>query len=142
MAMILDGPYESMFKGKPLPPEIKEAPMLPEKTVAGRFIVMGDSEYIIYGLQNRQQRGNVNFFLNGIDYLTLGDDLIGIRSKQITDRPLSPAVRQSDSLRNFLKFMTIFLMPFALMSIGIFRYLKRRNIRRMYESVFKKESAG
>lgn len=138
MAILSQGSFESFFNNKPIPEGVENVEGRISKTENSRIIAVGDSEFIIYGLQARRQTGNINFFLNSIDFLTLGDDLIGIRTKKKLDRPLEPQVRQSDYLRSFLKALTIFLMPFGVIMIGVFRFIKRRNIRRLHESMYAK----
>ena len=48
-----------------------------------QIVVVGTAQFL-----TQLRPDGVNFFLNTVDWLTLGDALIGIRSHTITDRPL------------------------------------------------------
>ncbi len=136
MAYMLEGAYSSFFKDRPLPDGVPKNEERANAATGARsqHIVVGDSDFIVYGLQNRRQAGNRNFFLNSLDFLTLGQDLIGIRSKQVNDRPLLPL---SDDARQTIKYLTILIMPLIVILIGSFRFMRRRSMKRMYESMQK-----
>lgn len=59
-----------------------------QKINEGKILVVGNSMFISRSFPNRTQE-NMVFFFNAIDALSLGDDLIAIRSKSITDRPIA-----------------------------------------------------
>lgn len=132
MVAMVDGSYESYFKSAKLPDGIKNVKIDSSKSLPSQHIVIGDSDFLIYGLQNRRQGGNLNFFLNSIDFLTMGDELIGIRSKRVGDRPLLPI---DDAARRALKYITILVMPLFVIILGLSKYYRRRSIKRIYESM-------
>lgn len=91
-----------------------------------RLLLVGNARFLTdyYVAQYPQ---NLDFFLNAVDYLTLDEGLIGIRSRTITDRPL---ILLTDQERQWIKGIGVFLMPLLLILYGILRVLirKRRKI--------------
>ena len=93
----------------------------PEET---RIIVIADSDFISDNYLSRFP-DNLTFFLNTVDYLTLDSDLISIRSKTISARPLKDT---SDSIKTWIKIINIILIPLIIIVIGVVRfYLRKRN---------------
>lgn len=133
MAFLLQGRYSSFFSDKKIPEEVDESSKGPSKSPEVKHLVVGDSDFIIQGMRQGENGGNINFFLNGIGYLTTGGDLIAVRSKEVSDQPLQPT---SDLFRSVVKTVTILFMPVMVILIGLLRYLKRRNVRRIYENMY------
>ena len=80
------------------------------------------------------------FFLNTVDWLTLGDALIGIRSQTITDRPLQIKTRSgefrevSEIEKNFIKYLCTVGIPLLVVIFGLVRYLLKSRAKRMVEA--------
>lgn len=91
----------------------------------GRMIVIGNARFITDRVL-QQFPQNLKFILNTIDYLTLDESLIGIRSKTVSDRPLK---NLSGNQRQWVKMIGIFLMPILVVVFGIFRYIHRKKQR-------------
>ncbi len=70
---------------------------------------------------------NMNFAANLIDWLAATEDLISIRSKANTFRPLE---KVSDPQRNLIKAADLFLMPLIVVFLGAVRWQIRRLRRR------------
>ncbi|MEK9149484.1 MAG: GldG family protein [Candidatus Desantisbacteria bacterium] len=68
-------------------------------------------------------RDNAIFFLNAVEWLSNSSDLIEIRSKGKTERPLKPI---SEGKKGVVKGIVIFGMPILISIFGIGRSLKRR----------------
>jgi len=84
--------------------------------------VVGNSRFITNDIIS-QFDGNQVFFLNLVDWLTLGEQLIGIRSRGATDRPLREITERQKAL---VKSLNMFGVPLALALFGIVRfYLKK-----------------
>lgn len=66
---------------------------------------------------------NLTFFMNLVDYLGLGEDLIAIRSKGVTDRPLK---QLSEFKKTLFKFTNIYALPILIALIGVVVYIQRR----------------
>jgi gliding-associated putative ABC transporter substrate-binding component GldG len=95
----------------------------------GRIIVITDGQFAVNGpgrQAHKVQKDNVNFLVNGIDWLSDDTGLIKLRTKSITSRPLEQI---SDSSKLLLKWLN-FLLPVLLVVIyGLIRIQYRRNQR-------------
>lgn len=147
MVVLVSGVLRSFFEGKGIPPvteglsesvaepttnasqvsesKVPEATPQTSSESERRFIVMGDSDFISDGFVNRFPQ-NLDLALNMVDYLTLDDALIDIRSKGASDRPLKVL---SDSARASVKYFGILGMPIAVAVYGILRlhFRKRKS---------------
>ncbi len=93
-----------------------------EETGNGKLLVVGDSDFINDKFIKRNN-SNLVFFQNLVDYITLGDDLIKIRSKGVTDR----SIKEIDaSTKQKLKYGNIFGLTIIVILIGVTRYYLRR----------------
>jgi len=71
---------------------------------------------------------NLLFLNNAVDMLTIGDDLISIRSKQIIDRPIKII---SDIQKEFIRWGNILVMSFLIVIYGIMRRYWRRKQKQL-----------
>ena len=136
LAVALSGTFKSFYAGKDIPvverveteEQVSEAEDRTTKTDSAptQIIVVGTSQF----LAQPRQDGRI-FFQNTIDLLTLGEELIGIRSQTVTDRPLKET---SDSERFLLKFLVIGGIPILVSIIGITRYFLRRRAKQLVEA--------
>ena len=136
LAVALSGTFKSFYAGKDIPvverveteEQVSEAEERTTKTESAptQIIVVGTSQF----LTQLRQDGQI-FFQNTVDLLTLGDELIGIRSQTVTDRPLKET---SDSERFLLKFLVIGGIPILVSIIGITRYFLRRRAKQLVEA--------
>ena len=105
VAIALEGTFKSFYADKEIPPVATEdatptednAPPVPTQDASEsdaerititesaqtQIVVVGTAQFL-----TQMRQDGVNFFLNTVDWLTLGEALIGIRSQTITDRPL------------------------------------------------------
>jgi len=95
------------------------------RTVQARIILVGDSDFINDGFL-RQAPDNLVFFQNLVDSLSLDEDLINIRSKGVSDRPLKEL---SDNQRAAARYLNIFGLTVVIVLFGLFRYFKRKRKR-------------
>ena len=139
VAVSLSGVFKSFYAGKAIPPgessESDEAmtakPAEEERTTktdseATQIIVVGNSQFLQQG-----QRDGQLFFLNTVDWLTLGEELINIRSHGATNRPLKEI---SESEKFFLKFISIAGVPVLVVAFGLVRFFLRRRAKRLVEA--------
>jgi ABC-type uncharacterized transport system involved in gliding motility auxiliary subunit len=70
--------------------------------------------------------GNTEFILNGIDYLVGDRELLEIRSREVTARPLK---QLSDGTRRFWKWLNIILPALLVLIMGLV-YMKRKSDKR------------
>jgi len=142
MGALLSGRFKSYFADREVPPiegNTKNTPgQKSEETVREsketRVIVVGNSRF----LQNQffelpQSKGNEAFFLNIVDWLNVGDELIGIRTKGFVDRPLKMASNQERSL---IQFINILGTSFVVVAFGFVRlYLKNKRKTKTFEAL-------
>ncbi len=103
-----------------------------KSTHTGQMIVVGDNE-----LFNDQAAGGVeanqNFIINGIDYLSGDQELIEIRSRGVTSRPLDEL---SKSSRRFWKWLNILLPSLLVILYGLFRMKRKKAKRKIMEEIY------
>ena len=92
------------------PPEGKKA----------RLIVFGDSDFAIN--VNFSNQGNGNLFINTIKWLARDENLISIKAKDPTDRPLT----LTESGGRTIAIVLLALFPGAILVAGVMVWLKRR----------------
>ncbi len=139
LAILAQGQFEDAFKGKEVPAWPSEEPaksdtgqqtdpkakaQKPEtvQPLPGKLVMIG--AVTPFQRQLIQGGGHINFFLNAIDVLTLGDELIGIRSKGPVDRTLPKISRP---VKVLWRFLVTLLVPILIALLGFGRaYLRRR----------------
>ena len=94
----------------------------------GKLILIGAGE--MFTDQIIQAAGNGLLLLNSVDAMLLGDDLVNVRTKQMTDRYIEET---SAASKVFWRFFVIVLIPLILIAIGIARFIMRRNRRETYQ---------
>jgi len=94
----------------------------------GKLIVLGCGE--MFSDQVSGAVGNALLMLNSVDALVLGEDLINVRSKMMTQRFIEET---SAASKMVWRFFVIVLIPLILIAIGIFRFMMRRQRREAYQ---------
>lgn len=89
-----------------------------------QIIVVGTAAFLTQVSIN-----SINFLLNSIDWLTLGETLIGIRSHTITDRPIKKDISSLE--KNFIKYLCTIGIPLLVVIVGLIRYLLKRRVKRL-----------
>ncbi len=132
LAAALAGEFPSAFEGKPVlveregqRPEMIEPEEKLSRSVGTQIIVFGNSRMFDDALL-RQLPANLVLFLNVVDWLSLGDTLIGIRSKAVRDRPLEEI---SGARKAAIKFLATFGVPIGLAVVALVRAIARRRKR-------------
>lgn len=92
-----------------------------ERENKGKVVVTGDSDFVVQG------GSNTTFFLNIVDSLSLGNDLIQIRSKGVTDRPLKNI---SDTEKNTIRWGLIIGVPLIFVLYGFYRRSVRNAMKK------------
>ena len=131
VAVSLSGVFKSFYAGKAIPSaesseskaEVTAKPAEEERTTktdseTTQIVVVGNSQFLQQGRPDGQL-----FFLNTVDWLTLGEELINIRSHGVTNRPLKEI---SESEKFFLKFISIAGVPILVVAFGLVRFFLRR----------------
>jgi ABC-type uncharacterized transport system involved in gliding motility auxiliary subunit len=91
-----------------------------EPAVRGRIVAIGDSDFAVNSYFRGQ--GNGNLFLNMVSWLAQEEDLISIRPKPPEDR----RVILSQSQQRRLLYLTVFVLPGAVLIAGISVWQRRR----------------
>ncbi len=139
VAISLSGVFKSFYAGKAIPPAessepdevVTAKPAEEERTTktdseTTQIVVVGNSQFLQQGRRDGQL-----FFLNTVDWLTLGEELINIRSHGVTNRPLKEV---SESEKFFLKFISIAGVPILVVAFGLVRFFLRRRAKRLVEA--------
>ncbi|RLC39209.1 hypothetical protein DRH27_00295 [Candidatus Falkowbacteria bacterium] len=92
----------------------------------GRLALVGDSDFIYEGFIGNTP-DNLTFFLNLVDILSFDEDLISIRSKSASSRPIKEGL--SDSARAGYRYFNVFGVTIIVMLFGMIRYYMRRRSR-------------
>jgi gliding-associated putative ABC transporter substrate-binding component GldG len=138
MAVLLEGKFESAFKGRLLP--TSDYPFV-ERGQSSKMIVVGDGDVIKNRFNSRQQRpfklgedpasgfffeGNKNFLMNAVHYLANDAWFIAIRNKRFQMRNLDPLKVESNGkfwqmVQIILPVIYIFLLWFGV------QWIQKRN---------------
>jgi ABC-2 type transport system permease protein len=128
LIVLLEGKFDSYF-GNRAPADVKG--LMPGKANPAplsrsqkdtKILVMGNARFLTNGFITAP--GNAEFFLNAVDWFTWGDDLIGIRSKKMLNRPL-PIL--SERQKRLIKYGNMIGVPLVVILIGVIRlYLRQR----------------
>ena len=138
LAVFVEGQFPNAYEGKDIPAWPKkegEAEQAPEKKEEktdispkpGKLILTGCTE--VFRKELFRQASHAPFFINSIDALTLGEKLIGIRTKEPATRALP---RVSSPAKAAWRFTTTFLVPVILCVIGGMRIVIRKRLKYSY----------
>jgi gliding-associated putative ABC transporter substrate-binding component GldG len=121
LIVLATGRFQSAFRNRPDLTGASGA-FLPQSAPESSVMVIPSSSF----LENRYlYPGNLEFMLNAVDFLSIGDKLISIRTRPTTDSPLKQI---SGEMKNFLRLLNIVCVPFLVILFGMLRfYLKRRD---------------
>lgn len=147
LAVMVEGQFPDAYEGRPVPSwpvsetegaEPKSAESIPGSSVKpkpAKLILIGAASFLQKHLV--RSGGHLNFFLNSVDVLTLGDELVSIRSKQPIDRSMG---RVSSAAKVGWRFFVTLLVPILIAAIGTFRMFLRSQSKQNYLKVL--EAAG
>ena len=142
LAVLLEGSFATCFAdGESIPVATAEAPEGGEEpgaaieppphdrlyeSVETQIVVIGNSR-LIEQAYLAQYPENRTFLMNVVDWLTLGESLIGIRSRVVTSRPLREV---GEGAKASIRFAATFGVPIVVIIWGLGRrYLKKRRAR-------------
>jgi len=144
LALLAEGQFADAFQNRKIPEWTSETPADaaspnppkeikkektpgPLQTKPGKLLLMGAATP--FQKQLMQSGGHLNFFLNAMDVLSLGDALIGIRSKGQVGRAL-PKV--SAPTKMAWRLFVMFLVPALIALAGFGRAYMRRRTKQQY----------
>jgi ABC-type uncharacterized transport system involved in gliding motility auxiliary subunit len=140
LAVLVEGVFPDPWADKPVPswpasvtdttaadatPEPEAGPPPPPEP--GRLLVVGCSKMFEEMLLN--QAGHGLFLLNSVDAMTLGDDLISIRSQQFDSRTFGEV---SDGKKLAFRVVNIALVPLFVVGFGLGNRMRRQRQSRDY----------
>ncbi|MBN1354778.1 GldG family protein [bacterium] len=135
---IVQGRFTSYFKDRPVPEkpqksdrsEEEESPEKPiEESGDISFILISNTRFINNQFSQIFPE-NAIFMQNIIDSLTIGDKLIGIRSRQVTSRSLDYGTtdeKRKESIKSTHRFLGTFAVPILVIVFGLSRFWVRKN---------------
>ena len=154
VAVALEGQFKSFYADKeiptaatdaatstddsetPVPTQEAEAQTTIPESAQTQIVVVGTAQFL-----TQMRPDGINFFLNTVDWLTLGDTLIGIRSQTITERPLQIKTPDggfrevSEIEKNFIRYLCTVGVSFLVIAFGLVRYFLKRRAKRLVESM-------
>jgi len=143
LASHLSGNFRSFFDGKPIPPVREQEEdeeenslsrinlvtpdsdrtIVPSNTNAN-LVVMGDANFVT--AQN-STRSSMMFMLNVVDWLSLDNNLISVRTRTLRDKTINANVLEEGSVKpDIIRYTNILLMPLIVALAGIVISLRRR----------------
>lgn len=126
LALVAIGKFKSYFKDNELPEGVSDSTVLYESPKT-QIAVIGDSRFLSDAFVQSYNE-NVVFFLNLLDWMAFGEDLIAIRSKGVTDRPLRSI---SSAAKALFKNFNTYGVAFLVVLFGLVRYGVQRRKRRV-----------
>ncbi|MCB0280513.1 MAG: Gldg family protein, partial [Calditrichaeota bacterium] len=129
LAGVVEGRFKSAFPAKPDTVSYPD-PYIAESSSVGKILVAGDADFF---KDNYAAPGNIDFLLNGIDWLVDENGLISIRSKKVEVNPLDKEIMEADAAttRSVLKAVNVFLAPLIIIGFGLMRWLIRRKTKQL-----------
>ena len=140
LAILAQGQFADPYKDKEAPawpvsapaegeaPEpVQEEPFEDVTPSSGKLILVGAASFLQKHLLTGG--GHLNFFMNSIDVLTLGEELVTIRSKKPINRSIK---RIAAGAKIGWRFTITMLIPIAIAIIGASRVFLRRKAKQNY----------
>ena len=130
LAGVVQGSFQSYFRDKEIPQPEEASPEWerPESTLTrspeNRMVVVGDADFIKDG--SIRSKGNLVFFMNIVDWLSQDENLIAIRSKELSVRPLKPL---SQGQKTFARYANVLGLPLVVILFGLLRWRIRKQIK-------------
>ena len=141
LMVMVTGQFPDAFEGKdrpawpvpqpqpgqfPPPPPPEEGPAADITPAPGKLILLGCSEMF---RRDFLRAGNLDLFLNSVDAITLGDDLVNVRGRKPVDRLIDTP---SSGTRQMWKIVNYVLVSAVIAFVGIAVAFTRRRSRDVY----------
>jgi ABC-type transport system involved in multi-copper enzyme maturation permease subunit len=139
LAVMAQGLFQDLYAEKQVPAWPQSAPAgtdakaietpapKPLEPHQGKMILMGASSFFQKHLLRNS--GHLTFFLNCVDALALGDELVRIRSKQPIERTID---RVSSATKVIWRFAATLLVPIVIALIGVIKGILRKRSKQAY----------
>ncbi|MCH7522034.1 MAG: Gldg family protein [Candidatus Marinimicrobia bacterium] len=129
VAGLLRGEVTSYFTEDTQP---EEATGFIPATMGAQLLVIGDGTFFS-DESGAIRRENLELVLNAVDYLVGDEELIAIRSREVTTRPLKEL---SDGTRRSLKWANILGPSMLIVATGLWRWRSNRKRRTLLEQIY------
>ena len=106
--------------------------LLNSSGIVNQVVLVGDSEFMADNGGGRSPENHI-FILNSIDYLVGDQDLISLRSREITSRPLEDL---SDASKKTWKWVNISAPSLLVIGFGLVRIRKQKNRSNTLEELY------
>lgn len=125
LAVVASGSFSSFYDEESLAAEGLDGANFIASGAESRVVVIGTANAV---LDEMIQQFPMNTLLlqNAVDWLTLGNDLISIRSRGATDRPLKQV---SEKGKTWIRFLVTFGVPLLVILLGLIRWGQIRKRR-------------
>lgn len=120
----------------PQPPEPETGDAPPLTPAPGKLVLLGCSQMFN---KNFLQQGNLELFLNCVDNLTWGDDIVSVRGSKPIDRAID---KPSDAQRGFWQFVNYAAVSIVIAGIGIASWFVRKRSRDAYTMSFQSQQSA
>jgi len=98
-----------------------------------QLILVSDSRFLIDGAGGSSPENHI-LVMNAVDYLLGDKELISLRSREITNRPLDPELE--DGTKRFLKWLNILLPSVLVIGFGFFRISRLKTRSKILEEFY------
>ena len=131
LAVLMQGEFPDIYAGKDIPAwsaadSVTSGKAGPLPAGEGKMVLVGCGKMFEDGYLQAGSYSNGLFLLNGVDALTLGEDLIKVRAKSTTRRMIKQV---SESQKLFWRTLTTILVPLLVALYGILRSVRRRRVQ-------------
>jgi len=140
IAAHLKGDFSSYFAGKSIPSvndaddtlsqiKLQPSPQDANRQIApgnkgGNLVVIGDGDFV--SGQNAIQ-GNLAMLLNLVDWMSLDNNLIAIRTRSLKDRTIeADLLKENSSKPNMIRIANILVMPLLVIIVGLVIFIRRK----------------
>ena len=129
LAGLISGPATSYFAAGDGP---QDAEAFIGSTGGLQILIVGDKDFFDDGAGGSVTE-NLTFIINAVDYLVGDADLIAVRSREVTTRPLKDL---SDGARRIIKWLNTLGPSMLVIAMGLWRWRGNRKRRKYLEDVY------
>ena len=129
VVVLKTGKMKSFFAHHPIPKDsvnpIDTNTVIKDGKAPSRLLVVSNALFATdFYVGYTNSVGNINLMLNAVDLMVLDQDLINVRSRQISSSPIDEAKKSTARLPTIL--VNMVLAPVLLLALGIFFGIRRR----------------
>ncbi len=125
VSAVYTGMFQSYFTSdQQLIPVSVDRNLFKQKSEENRIVVIAEGNFI-KDEYLQSVRENTSLALNTADWLAQDEDLILIRSREVTARPLKAP--ENAAIRNLIRWLNILLPPIIIIAIGLIMTALRKN---------------